>query len=361
MKDWPLSYDELAPFYAEVERFIGVTGTADGLPQLPDGELLPPLPLNPFAQHFKSAVEARWHDRHVVALRRAVHGHDRVLAAALATGRVTLRPNAVVRRVLVDPGGKATGVAFVDRLSKNDEELRGRIVVLCASTIESTRILLNSGLASSSGVLGHYLMDHSFLSGVLRCKPPQVTPSDPTSASASRCYIPRFRAPRGYGIELAISTPNAEGTCDVEYGAIGEVVGAFENSVSVNEGQRDAWGIPTAHISYAYSGEDDAMVHDAAEAMRAMLEAAGFETLGGSTSRFAAGLSAHEMGTARMGSDPTTSVLDPWNRTWDCGNLFVTDAASFASGGCQNPTLTIMAMTVRACRYIVEQTKSGQL
>jgi choline dehydrogenase-like flavoprotein len=375
--DWPITYAELAPHYDHVERYLGVTGAKEGLPQVPDGEFLAPAPLTPGEEKLKSAIERRWDTRRLTNSRLARRSPDAMLTDALRTGRLTLLPNAVVSHVVMDSTTrKARGVAYVDGSSKTTREVECRVVVLCASGIESTRILLNSatsefpdGLANSSGALGHYLMDHAL--GVdVKGRAPQLLARLRRGHQASRgAYIPAFRNvtehdvdfARGYGVELEVHPPGGPEGSRFWMSAFCEVLPTRENRVSLDLEKVDAWGIPVARIECAYGENERRMALDALENLKAFAEAAGFEIEKFRGELVPPGTSAHEMGTARMGADPATSVLNSHNQSWDVGNLFVTDGACFPSSGFQNPTLTMMAITVRASRYIVEQLKRGEL
>jgi choline dehydrogenase-like flavoprotein len=425
--DWPISYAELAPYYERVERFIGVSGSVENLPQLPDSVFLPPMAMTCGERMLKKAVESRWKDRRVtigrVAMLTRSHngraqchycGHcergcdthsyfstpGSTLPAAMKTGRLTLRPNAVCSHIIVDTNtGKAKGVAFIDRVTKKAHEVYGKVVVLCASTIESTRLLLNSatrqypnGLANnSSGVLGHYLMDHTYSVSIGGIVPEAAKyPYNYDDGRNNGVYIPKFRNVfdkhpkflRGYGIQaqamkgmlpthlrsvpgfgaefkrLVRETPDAP---TFWMGAFGEMLPRKENRVTINKEVKDAWGIPVAHIECSYSDNEREMAKDQIETMKEMATAAGWEIHWANPNLANPGLCIHEVGTARMGDDPKTSVLSKFNQSWDVKNLFVTDGACFVSQGCQNPTLTMMAITVRACDYIVEEFKRGNL
>ena len=426
-EDWPISHDELAPYYERVERFVGISGSKENLPQLPDSVFLPPMALTCGEQQLKKAVERRWNNRKViigrVAMltqnhngRAACHycGHCErgcdtksyfstpasTLPAALATGKLTLRPNAVASHVIVDPKtGKAKGVAFMDRLTKKAHEVFGKVVVVCASTIESTRLLLNSatrqfpnGLGNnSSGVLGHYLMDHTYsisVGGVVSSV--AKFPYAYDDGRNNGAYIPKFRNVfdkhpkfiRGYGVQvqarkglfpthlhntpglgaefkrLVRETPDAP---NFWIGAFGEMLPRKENRVTINKNVKDAWGIPAAHIDCTYGDNEREMAKDQIDALREMVATAGWDIQWENPNLSSPGLCIHEVGTARMGSDPKTSVLNKFNQSWDVKNLFVTDGSCFVSSGCQNPTLTMMAITVRACDYITEELKKGNL
>ena len=424
--DWPISYAEMAPYYDKVEAFIGVSGTSEGLPQLPDGNFLPGMKMVCGERLLKRAVEKRWPERRVTIGRTAIltqphngraacHycGHcergctthsyfsspGSTLPAAAKTGRLTLQPNTIASHVIMDADtGRAKGVAVIDQNTKRAYEVFGKVVVLCASTIESTRLLLNSatrqhpaGLGNSSGVLGHYLMDHFyqiFVSGYA----PQTAgyAYNYDDGRANGIYIPRFRNlkdkqagfVRGYGIQgtaargmlpATIRTLTGfgpefkqqvrEGRAPAPFrlSAFGEMLARKENRVTINKDVKDAWGIPAAHIECAHSDNEHAMAKDAIEQLEEMAHEAGFEVVAKNARLANPGLCIHELGTARMGQDPKTSVLNRFNQSWEVKNLFVTDGACFVSTGCQNPTLTMMAITARACDYIVDQYKKGNL
>ncbi|HJQ24514.1 MAG TPA: GMC family oxidoreductase [Blastocatellia bacterium] len=424
--DWPISYAEMAPYYDKVEAFIGVSGTAEGLPQLPDGNFLPGMKMVCGERLLKRAVEKRWPDRRVTIGRTAIltrphngraacHycGHcergctthsyfsspGSTLPAAARTGRLTLQPNTIASHILVDPDkGKARGVAVIDQNTRRAYEVFGKVVVLCASTIESTRLLLNSatrqhpsGLGNSSGVLGHYLMDHFYQIAVSGYAPQTAGYAyNYDDGRANGIYIPRFRNltdkqpgfVRGYGIQGTAARQMLPATIRTLAGfgsefkqqvregrapapfrlsAFGEMLARKENRVTISKDVKDAWGIPAAHIECAHSDNEHAMAKDAIEQLEAMAHEAGFEVVFKNARLANPGLCIHELGTARMGSDAKTSVLNRWNQSWDVKNLFVTDGACFVSTGCQNPTLTMMAITARACDYIVDQSKKGNL
>jgi choline dehydrogenase-like flavoprotein len=384
--DWPISYADLAPHYEKVERFMGVCGTADGLTHLPDGAFADPPPPVAGECDFKAAVEDRWEDRRVTSTRVARCRPEAMLAAAQGTGRLTLRPDSIASRVVIDENsGRARAVEFIDRLSGGEGEIEARVIVLCASTIESTRLLLNSatsehsdGLGNSSGVLGHYLMDHTYGIGVDGIAPGGLRDRDDRASDG--CMVPAFRDfatgavdfSRGYGMELQVM-PLEGGRFNrlrnlgrqragwFWIRTLGEVLARSENHVSLDPEKKDAWGIPVARIECRYGENERKMAADQSRSMREMAEAAGWQVEETHEDLAPPGLSVHEMGTARMGDDPSDSVLNPHNQSWDVANLFVTDGASFPSGGFQNPTLTMMALTVRTCAYIVACLVAGSL
>lgn len=425
-EDWPISYSELAPYYDKVEEFIGVSGSYENVPNLPDGKFLPAMKMTCGEWLLKKSVERKWKDRRVMIGRAAIltqrhngraacHwcGHcDRgcttssyfsspgsTLPAAAKTGRLTLRTNAVASHVIVDTGtGKAKGVACIDQVTKKAFEVFGKVVMLCASTIESTRLLMNSatrqhsaGLGNSSGVLGQYLMDHIFqiaVGGVVPAVANYRYNFD--DGRANGIYIPKFRNVndrhpnfiRGYGMQGGVqrgmlpTTLKAIPGFGSEYkkrvrepndpapfwlGAWGEMLPRKENRVTINKEVKDAWGIPAAHIDCSHGDNEKAMARDMLETLNEMVHEAKFQVNFGNPFLASPGLCIHEVGTARMGNDRKTSVLNKFNQSWDVKNLFVTDGACFVSIGCQNPTLTMMALTVRACEYVVDQYKKGNL
>ena len=425
-EDWPISYQDLEPYYNQVEDFVGISGSDENLPQLPDSKFLPPMAMTCGERILKKAVESRWKDRKVIIGRAAIltkphqgraacHycGHcDRgcethsyysspgsTLPAAAKTGRLTLRPNAVVREIIVDANnGKAAGVRVVNQITKKDDEEYGKVIVLCASTLESTRILLNSksrqypnGMGNTSDVLGRYLMDHLFqisADGVVPVL--RGMAYDHSDGRANGIYVPRFRNIfdkhpnfiRGYGMQgnatLGYSYSHAkqrpglgaefkkfvrENPNEVTFwlGAWCEMLPRKENRVTIDPRKVDAWGIPTLHIECTHGDNELAMAKDALETIREIVDAAGFQIQSTSSDPAPPGFCIHEVGTARMGSDPKTSFLNKWNQSWDVKNLFVTDGSCFASIGCQNPTLTMMAITARACDHLAEEFKRGNV
>jgi choline dehydrogenase-like flavoprotein len=320
------------------------------------------------------------------------------VADALATGRCTLVPNAMVWKVTTDATtGRANGLLYVDRVTREPLEVRGRVVVLCAQALESARVLFNSrtrqhpaGLGNSSGVLGHYLMDHLWVAGGatgefpgLGARPAPDGPNRPNGI-----YVIRFRNTksgpaskgflRGYGYQggdrpaLDLLAPGfgeaykkavAEPRAVVRLAGFGECLPYFENRVEIDpSGRTDAFGIPILKITMKWGDNERAMVKDMADSGAEILEAAGARNV----EPYAVpdripGFGIHEIGVARMGTDPKKSVLNAFQQTHDVRNLFVMDGAGFPSGACQNPTLTIMALAVRSSDYLLEQMKRGEL
>jgi choline dehydrogenase-like flavoprotein len=367
--DWPIGYADLVPYYERVERAMGIRGTPEGIAHLPDsiyagaGE-----PFSRLHLHAKEAIERRLPGLRVIG--RRTTNPPPALADAFRTGRLTLRPNAVVSHVVLDRAtGAAGGVAFVDRRTGRAQEVRARAVVLCASAIESTRILLNSetpdggrGLANSSGALGRHLMVHVYLSGVQgrRTAASAPDPNDPLTF----LYVPQFvnvdpgsrerDFTRGYGLQLALWGDV------VRAGAFGEMLPRAENRVTLDGALKDRWGIPAAVVDCAFGDNEQKMVRHMTERMRETMSALGAEIEEAGELK-PPGACIHEVGTARMGRDAKTSVVDSFCRTWDVKNLFVADGASFVSQGVQNPTLTMMALVTRCADFIVGARQRGEL
>jgi choline dehydrogenase-like flavoprotein len=417
--DWPITYADLAPYYDEVERFIGVSGSNDGLEVLPDGQFLPPMKYTCGELVFKEAVERM--GRPVTMGRAAVNtvrhnGRNAchycgpchrgcvtasyfsspvsTLPAAERTGRFTLITHAQVREVTMQ-GGRATGVAYVDTATGQDMEIRAKVVVLCASTLGSTRILLASksggtpdGLANSSGLLGRYLTDHHFVSGARGAMPQRRGAKPERAYRPNGLYIPRFRNVkskdadflRGYGYqggeyvtvyEHAYSQPGfgadwkeslrGQNLSSFTLTGFGETLPRYENRCTLDPEVKDKWGIPVLRFDCTFGDNETAMAKDMAAQAAAMLEAAGCEQVEPYRTTPPPGFCIHEVGTARMGDDPKTSVVTSFQQTHDVKNLFVMDGSSFVSIGCVNPTLTMMALTLRSSRWLGDAYKRGDL
>jgi choline dehydrogenase-like flavoprotein len=421
--DWPIRYADIAPWYDYVEDFAGISGEALGLPQLPDSKFVPPMQLNcaetfvreQLAKHFggervltigRSAILTKDHlgraachycgpcERGCIT-RSYFSSVNATLPAAAKTGRMTLRPFSVVHSVLFDPKKRnAAGVRVIDARTRAAIEFRARVMFLCASALESTRILFNSstpefpnGLANSSGELGHNLMDHAMDSGA-----GGAIPGFENHAVVGRrpngIYIPRFRnvktknpeflrgygyqgegyrlgwqrgiAEAGFGPDFKKSLSKPGPWRFVLYG-FGECLPNHNNFVELDKNTLDAWGIPSLKIHSAWGENEVALRKDMAIAAAEMLAAAGARNIQTFTANEPPGLAIHEMGTARMGRDPKTSVLNSFNQAHDVKNLFVTDGAAMVSTSCVNPSLTYMALTARACDYAVQQMKKGEL
>jgi choline dehydrogenase-like flavoprotein len=420
--DWPIRYKDIEPWYDYVEDFIGVSGQAERLPQLPDGKFLPPMEMNCAEIVMKQAIAEKFPDRRLTIGRTAIltvnhrgrfachycgpcsrgcitrsyfSSLHSTLPAAEATGKMTLRPFSVVHSLIFDSGTRRiTGVRVIDGQTKEPLEFHAKIVFLCASTLESARILMNSatpefstGLANSSGELGHNLMDHIMHGGASGTIPGHEDRVQ-IGNRPNGIYMPRFRNIhdthpdflRGYGFqgggsrddwgrgsEMAgfgadfkhqLRTP---GPWRFSFGGFGECLPDHENRMELNPDSVDAWGIPTIKISHRWRENELAMVKDMPVTAAEMLEAAGAKDVHTFVDPSKPGEGIHEMGSARMGRDPKTSVLNSWNQAHDIKNLFITDGSFMVSSACQNPSLTYMAMTARACDYAVKQMQRGDL
>lgn len=417
--DWPIRYEDVAPWYDHIESFVGISGQAEGLFQLPDGNFLPPMEMTAVEKHMKRQVERAFPERRMTMGRSAVltEAHNGraachycgtcergcstrsyfsavsvSLPAAAATGNMTLVPNSIVHSVIHDPvSNRAAGVRVIDAETHEMIEYHARLVFLCASTLGTTQIMLNStsrefpeGIANSSGVLGRYLMDHHMgvnASGF-------TDDFDDRFYNVNRpndIYIPRFRnldaasrrsdyvrgfayqgsswrggPSRGAGIpglgadfKHSLRDP---GPWEMQLWGYGECLPNADNHCRLSETETDPWGIPQLIVSAAWGENERAMRRDCAECAAEMMEVAGFRdiTVNDDIEGNPPGLAIHEMGTARMGRDPRTSVLNGHNQAHDVPNLFVTDGACMASTAVQNPSLTYMALTARAVDYAVQ-------
>src|SRR5581483_1943992 len=308
-----------------------------------------------------------------------------LLPAAVASGKLTIVSNAVVREITRDRNtGLVNGAYFIDRRSRQEYHVKARVVVLGASCLESTRILLNSGLANSSGVLGHYLFDQMYVKNIVSCVVPEAKGGRaPRGLMGGGGYLVRFRNLatrekrflRGYSYDFggggtpsyryfplygeALQRKMAEVSgAGFTMTAMGEVLPRFENHVRINKDVKDAWGIPVLHIQQKYTDNEFEMARDARHTAEELCRGAGFEVIASHDRMVPPGESIHELGTCRMGDNPKTSVLNRFNQSHDIRNLFVVDGSAFVSGGCQNPTLTILALAMRASEYMAEQMRT---
>jgi choline dehydrogenase-like flavoprotein len=403
--DWPISYAELVPYYEEVERYVGISGQAENLPQLPDSVFLPPMAMTCGEEILRDKVKQKF--GRVVTIGRAAiltrpqngrqachycgpcergcitHSYfnsvTTTLPDAMKTRRLTLITDAAAAKVNVK-NGKATGVSYIDTRTKQSREVRAKMVIVCASTLESTRLLLNSGNFNSSGTLGQYLMDHIYEGGAsgtmpnLEAKPWAGMPRRPNGI-----YIPRFRNVkekmtngfiRGYGYQggsspsfsfgaqgfgAAYKQAVHKGEWGISAAVWGECLARKENFVEIDKGKLDANGIPILKITCDWSDNEKKMFEDGRQQAAEMLEAAGAKDVSVFGQPSVPGHCIHEIGTARMGNDPKTSVVNKYGQAHDVPNVFVTDGAVWVSSGCQNPTLTMMAITVRTCDYITRE------
>jgi choline dehydrogenase-like flavoprotein len=415
--DWPIRYAELAPWYDHVEKHAGIAGARDGLAQLPDGEFLPAMPLNcgenQVAGRLKTLFGGK---RHLIAGRtanatQALEGRapcqyrnacwlgcpygayfstqSSTLPAAAKTGKLTLKPWSIVTEVLYDKDRKrATGVRVLDAVTDQWTDYSAAVVFLCASTLNSTWLLMRSatdvwpqGLGSSSGELGHNLMDHHFRCGAVG----ELQGLDDQYYYGRRptgIYIPRFRNLfgdkreylRGFGYQGAASRDDwRRAVKELGVGAafkdqastpgswrfggtgFGEMLPQHANHVALDRHKQDKWGLPVLKIDCATGENERLMRKDMMSDMAEMLEAVGAKKVETFDEGYFPGMGIHEMGTARMGRDPKTSVLNAHNQVWDAPNVFVTDGASMASTACQNPSLTYMALTARAADFAVNE------
>jgi choline dehydrogenase-like flavoprotein len=362
---WPLKVGELDPWYAAVERRLGLSGRHDSLPWLPDSELSTVVEPNSTEAALQASILARWPGARPIMGRFAAPLN--VLEAAAATGRLSIRAGAITRQIDVDNAGRVSGVFWINGQTRNEERAYAPLVFLCASTLESTRLLLLSrsarspnGLGGSSNALGRYLMDHLPLriDGI----GPPLTSYPPVEDG--RCiYLPRFDARdlatpnpgRGFGVQVTQTSPSEDHSVTMAV-SFGEMLPRQENRVSLDPKRVDAWGIPVLHIDCAHNDAELSRARAQATALRELLEVAGAKLRFIGKIPAPPGLSNHECGTARMGSDPASSVLDPSNQCWGARGLYVTDGACFPSQGTQNPTLTILALTARACNHAVRTT-----
>lgn len=421
--DWPIRYDDLAPWYSYAEKFAGISGTRDGLEVLPDGEYMPAMELNCAEKEVKKRMEEYYKGtRHLLIGRtanitqphngrtncqyrnRCVRGcpfggyfstQSATLPAAVKTGNLTLRPFSIVTQLLYDKDTKkARGVQILDAETNQTYEFSAKIIFVCASALNSSWVLMNSatdiwpdGLGSSSGELGHNVMDHHFRIGaggiVEGFSDKYEYGRRPTSP-----YIPRFRniyndkrdylrgfgyqggAGRGRGADVAemlvgedlknaMSVPNDDWR--ISFTGFGEMLPYHENKITLDKNVKDKWGLPVLSFDVEIKENEKKMRIDMMNDAKEMLEASGVKEVKTFDHGYAVGMGIHEMGTARMGRDPKTSVLNGYNQVWDALNVFVTDGACMTSASCVNPSLTYMALTARAADYAVNELKKGNL
>src|SRR5882724_1233265 len=421
---WPITYDEVAPWYSYVEKYAGIAGQKEGLRQLPDGEYQKPHPMNAAEIWLKDKLEHAMPDRKVIHTRSANMTEDKpeqgrtrcqdrnmcvrgcsfgayfstqavTLPAARKTNNLTLLSDKVVTNLEYDPKTKrVTGVRTIDTNTQEAKVYSARIVFLCASAMASTQILLNSRLpgsersfADASGLLGHYIMDHVFRTSFWGTVPDKEL--DPYIAYGRRpngVYIPRFRNLngqdtdadflRGYGMQGAAGRSPASpagfgkamkegmrgyGPWVIRFGAFAECLPYADNTLSLNPNKLDRFGVPLAVFNVTFRDNEMRMMRDAALQGEAMMRAASLADVGSSNEEHVPGDAIHEMGGACMGGDPRTSVVNRWSQTHDAANLFVTDGSQMASTSCVNPSMTFMAMTARAADHAVKLVKAGTI
>lgn len=421
--DWPIRYDEIAPWYSYAEKFAGIQGSKDGLEVLPDGDFMPAMELNCVEKEVKKRMEAHYKGmRHLIIGRSAnitQPHHDRTncqyrdrcwrgcpfgayfstqsatLPAAMATGNLTLRPFSIVTKIIYDMDTKkATGVEILDAETKQTYVYKAKIVFVCASALNSAWILMNSatdvwdgGLGSSSGELGHNVMDHHFRAGASGTME-GFSDKYEYGRRPTGVYVPRFRniyddkrdylrgfgyqggAGRGRGVEIAeamigaslkdaLSVPSENWNMGIM--AFGEMLPYHENKITLDKDVKDKWGLPVLKFDVEIKENEKKMRVDMMNDAKEMLEAAGVKDVKTYDNGYAPGMGIHEMGTARMGRDPKTSVLNGNNQVWDATNVFVTDGSCMTSASCVNPSLTYMALTARAADFAVKELKKGNL
>ena len=423
--DWPIRYKDISPWYDYVEKFVGVSGAKEGLPQLPDGQFLPAMEMNCVEKDVAERVNAHFKRAKLITMGRVANltqAHNgrsacqyrnkcwlgcpfgayfstqsSTLPAAMKTGNLTVRPFSIVTRVIYDKDSKkATGVEVLDAETNQTYEFKAKVVFLCASSMNSTWVLFNSatdiwpgGLGSASGELGHNVMDHHF-----RCGAAGVAEGYDDKYYFGRrpngIYIPRFtNLPtdtkkrdfiRGFGYqggasregwkrnvaELQIGADLKEGLSEpgpwtMGITAFGETLPYHENHIALDKDKKDKWGLPVLKFDCEIKDNENKMRKAMMEEGKEILEAGGLKDVHMFDNGYAMGMGIHEMGTARMGRDPKTSVLNANNQLWDARNVFVTDGAFMVSAACQNPSLTYMAMTARAVDFAVNELKKRNL
>jgi len=423
--DWPIRYKDIAPWYSHVEKFAGISGNKDGLPNLPDGEFLPAMEMTYVEKYFQKKVAENYNDRNVIMGRCAhiteaqpVHieqgrvdcqhrdlcrrgcpfggyfsSNSSTLPWAEKTGNLTLRPDSVVHSIVYDEDQKkAVGVVVIDAKTKKKTTYYAKIIFVNASAVNTNLILLNSkskrfpnGLGNDNGLLGKYFAFHNFRGKITATYDGALEyTTDGRRPTAS--YIPRFRnlrnqetdflrgyavgmgatrsdiSPQGIGENLKKQLVNPkEGAWRVKGGFMGETIPKESNSISLSTTEKDEWGIPLPVLSVAYDDNDEKMLKDFFQQLTDMFSKAGFTNIQTRDTKQAPGLDIHEMGGVRMGKDPKTSLLNGFNQLHECKNVFVTDGACMTSTSTQNPSLTYMALTARAVDHAVKEFRKGKI
>jgi len=421
--DWPIRYKDLEPWYGYVEKFAGISGNKDGLAVLPDGDFMPPMEMNcvekdvaaRFKEHYKEArsfiigrtanitqplpgrTNCQYRNKCWLGCPFGAYfsTQSSTLPAAVATGNLTLRPWSIVTKILYDKDTKkAKGVEVLDGQTNQTYEYYAKIIFLNASTFNSAWILMNSatdiwpdGLGSSSGELGHNVMDHHLgvgAGGTMEGYDDKYY----FGRRANGIYVPRFRnlngekrdyirgfgyqggaSREGWGRDIAEMNIGGDfkdaltepGKWSLGLGGFGETLPYHENKVTLDKTKKDKWGLPVLAFDAEIKDNEKKMRIDMENDAKEMLEAMGAKNIHSASGNPFLGRGIHEMGTARMGRDPKTSVLNGWNQVWDAPNVFVTDGSAMASTACQNPSLTYMAMTARAANHAVEELKKGNV
>src|SRR6476661_2232334 len=421
--DWPIRYKDIAPWYDYVEPRAGISGSIEHMPQLPDGKFQPAMALNCGEELIAGRLTKYFSGRRRIIPGRVANAtqalpgrspcqyrnacwlgcpyggyfstQSSTLPAAMKTGRLTLKPFAIATEVLYDKNAKrATGVRVLDAVSDQQTDYKAKVIFLCASTLNSTWLLMRSatdvwpgGLGSSSGELGHNLMDHHFRLGA----DGTIEGMDDKYYYGRRpngFYIPRYRNLfgekrdylRGFGYQGSASRDSwssavaelgiggafkdaaAEpGPWKIGATAFGEMLPNHENKVGIDETKKDKWGLPVLKIDCATGENERRMRVDMMNDMAEMLEQSGAKNVKTYDGGYFPGMGIHEMGTARMGRDPKSSVLNSHNQVWDAPNVFVTDGSCMTSAACVNPSLTYMALTARAADFAVQELKRQSL
>jgi choline dehydrogenase-like flavoprotein len=421
--DWPILYKEMAPWFDYVETFAGISGSKEGLAHLPDGHFLPPMDLNCVEKDVAARIKEKYKgQRHlfigrVANLTEAIPGRTKcqfrnrcwegcpfggyfstqssTLPAAMATGRLTVRPYSIVTKIIYDKNTKrATGVEVLDAENNKTYEYQSKIIFLNASTLNSAWVLMNSatdiwpeGLGSSSGELGHNIMDHHYMLGA-QGSIDGYTDQYYYGRRANGFYIPRYvnlgtdkrNFLRGYGYQGSASRQGwSQDVAEMNIGAefkealtepgswsigatgFGEILPYHDNMISLNHDVKDKWGLPVLTMDAGLKENELKMRKDIVKDLVEMFDNAGIKNITTWDKDYAIGQGIHEMGAARMGRDPRTSVLNSHNQVWDAPNVFVTDGACMVSSGCQNPSLSYMAFTARAADYAVSELKKQNI
>ncbi|GAB3017456.1 GMC family oxidoreductase [Niabella terrae] len=421
--DWPIRYADIAPWYSYAEKFAGINGTKENYAALPDGEFMPEIPLNCVEKDVADRIRKHYNGLRILTTGRSANitqplegrtacqyrnkcwlgcpfgayfsTQSSTLPAAMKTGNLTLRPFSIVTKIIYDKDTKkAKGVEVLDAETNKTYEYFAKVIFLNASALNSTWVLFNSatdiwpgGLGSSSGELGHNLIDHHFRCGASG-RAEGYDDKYYFGRKPNGIYVPRFRNVgsdkrdyvRGFGYqggasrqgwhrtiaEYSIGAEFKDALCEpgswsMGLGAFGETLPYHENKVTLDHSVKDKWGLPVLNMDAEIKENEKKMrvdmMNDAAE----MLEAAGIKDVHTYDGDYGFGMGIHEMGTARMGRDPKTSVLNGNNQVWDCKNVFVTDGACMTSAACVNPSLTYMALTARAADFAVSELKKNNL
>jgi len=421
--DWPIRYKDIAPWYDHAEKFAGISGSKEGLPQLPDGQFLPAMEMNCVEKDVAARIKDHYKGQRSMFIGRTANitqplpgrsdckfrnkcslgcpfgayfsTQSSTLPAAMKTGNLTLRPWSIVTKILYDKNTKkASGVEILDAETNQTYVFSSKIIFLNASALNSTWVLMNSatdiwpgGLGSSSGELGHNVMDHHLGVGASG----DVDGYEDKYYYGRRpngIYVPQYRNIfndkrdylRGFGYQgsasrLGWNREIAELNIGGEYkdilaepgawtmgiGGFGEILPYHENKITLSKTVKDKWGLPVLDFDCEWKENESKMRVDMQNDAIEMLTAAGVKNVKGRDGDGTIGRGIHEMGTARMGHDPKTSVLNKWNQVWDAPNVFVTDGACMTSANCVNPSLTYMALTARAADHAVSELKKGNI